>query len=68
MAQPSTLKIERVAGQRATFVVYYKRNGKTYLDGLFSRTEEMARRDFLAGAQELGWTVEIDRIEKREES
>lgn len=65
MAQPKTLSIERQAGLRCRHVVYYRRNGKMYLDGLYSPTEEQARADFLAGAKELGWKVEIERVEVR---
>ena len=69
MAQPRTLTIERQAGERATFVVYYSRTTrkgtKQYLDGLFSPTAEQARADFEAMAAELGWKVEVERVEER---
>lgn len=63
--QPATLAIERAAGQRATFVVYYRRNGKNYLDGLYSADEAAARAEFEGLAEELGWRVEVDRVEAR---
>jgi hypothetical protein len=66
MSQPRVLDVERKAGLRARHVVYYRRNGKRYLDGLWSPTAESARADFLAMAKELGWSVEIERVEERE--
>ena len=64
--QPASLRIERTAGKPCTFVVYYTRNGKLYLDGLYSATADEARDDFLGFAAEAGWkNVEVVRVEAR---
>lgn len=60
-----TLDIERVTGIRARFLVYYTRGGRRYVDCMYGATEERVRADFLGMARELGWTVEIQRIEVR---
>lgn len=64
--QPKSLSVERMAGRRCDFVVYYTRGGVKYLDAMWGADEETVRRDFLAMCEEIRWTnVEIDRIEPR---
>lgn len=66
MSQPTMLHDERAAGERATHVVYYRRHGKPYLDGVFRcATAADAEEKFLGLARELGWHVEVDRVEER---
>jgi hypothetical protein len=66
MPQPKTGSVERAAGFAGRFIVYYRRNGKIYWDAMFAPTKEQAESDFLAMASEIGWKVEIDRVEERE--
>ncbi len=54
---------ERVAGKRADFHVYYRRNGKLRLDAMWAPTADEAKASMLAFARELGWRVEIVRVD-----
>lgn len=67
MTQPLTLKDEKMAGARADYVVFYERDGKRYLDGIWADSLDEARESFLRFAAELGWRVQVERIEKRDE-
>lgn len=60
-----TLDVERATGIPARFIVYYERNGKRYLDGLYDATVEEARETFLHATHELGWQVKVTSIVPR---
>lgn len=64
--QPPRGRVEEAVGTLGRFIVYYRRNGKTYWDALWSPTAEQAEADLLAMADELGWKVdEVVRVEER---
>jgi hypothetical protein len=58
-------EVERAVGTLGRFIVYYRRNGKTMWDALWSPTAKQAEDDFLAFAADLGWRVSVLRVEER---
>ncbi len=55
---------ERCAGKRADFHVYYRRrNGKLCLDAIWADTADEAKASMFAFARELGWYIEIVRVD-----
>jgi hypothetical protein len=46
---------EREAGKRASYHVYYRRNGKTMFDASYADTPQQAEKDMLGFAKELRW-------------
>ncbi len=64
--QPPRGNVEEAVGTLGRFIVYYRRDGKTYWDALWSPTAEQAEADLLSMAEEIGWgTVEVERVEVR---
>lgn len=55
--------VERAAGQRADFHVYYRRNGKLRLDAIWAPSVADAQRQMSDFARELRWRIEIVRID-----
>jgi hypothetical protein len=57
--------VERCAGKRASFKVFYRRAGKLYFDVMWAPGTDEAERKLLAFAKEVGWkNVEIVRTER----
>jgi hypothetical protein len=57
-----TSDTERVAGLRADFKVFYRRNGKTFFDVMWADTAQEAERKMLGFAKELRWKIDIFRV------
>ena len=55
--------VEQCAGRRADFYIHYTRHGKKYFDAMWAPDEVTARERLIAMAAEIGWTVEITRVE-----
>lgn len=55
---------ERAAGRRADYHVYYRKRGKLYFDPMWADSETEAKAKMLAFARELGWRVEVVRVER----
>jgi len=60
------LSVERAAGKRADFHLYWKKpNGKLMVDAMWAPSPEEAKRLFLSFAKELRWKVaSVVRVEK----
>lgn len=65
MTQPPPGEVEKAVGTLGRFIVYYRRDGRPMWDAMWSPTAEQAEADFLGFATDLGWTVEVDRVEER---
>jgi hypothetical protein len=68
MANALKTEVERVAGKVADFYVHYTRvtragKRKNFFDAMWAPDEETARRKTKAFAKELGWNIEITRVE-----
>jgi hypothetical protein len=64
MAKPKLSHVERVAGKRASFKVFYRRNGKLFFDVMWAPGTDEAVAKFHAFAKELRWNVEFVRVER----
>jgi hypothetical protein len=53
---------ERAAGKRA-FHVFYRRNGKLYMDHMWAKTAEAASAAMLGFAHQMRWKIEIVRVD-----
>ncbi|MCX7178019.1 MAG: hypothetical protein NTX56_04350 [Proteobacteria bacterium] len=56
--------VERVAGKRASFKVYYRRKGKMYFDVMWAAGTDEAAAKFQAFAREFRWTVEVVSVKR----
>jgi hypothetical protein len=64
-SQPPRGEVERAVGITGRFIVYYRCNGRPVWDVMYEPTEEQTRAALLGVADELGWEVEIERVEPR---
>lgn len=55
--------VERAAGKRADFHVYYRRNGKLFFDAMWAASAEEATAKMLGFARELRWNIKIVRVD-----
>jgi hypothetical protein len=54
---------ERAAGKRADFHVFYRRDGKLYMDPMWAKTPEAASAAMLGFAHQKRWKIEIVRVD-----
>ncbi len=62
MSARRMLDSERIAGRRADFHVYYRRNGKLFVDAMWAKTEREAADKMRGFARELRWRVVVERV------
>lgn len=66
MRQPTAAtSVEKAAGKRADFIVFYRRNGKPYLDAMWASSAQDAERKLVAFCKELRWKVTVESVEPR---
>ena len=64
MAKHKPGYVEQVAGKRAQFKIFYRRNGKLYWDAMWAPGTDEAVAKFHSVAKELRWKVEFVRVER----